>query len=126
MKHFSLFSIAAIAAALFTAASVTAPAARAQAPSDNDDFQSWNMVIVNKRFGTSPWRGYFEVQPRFVNDSDRLGPLLIRPAVGYAVRPNVSLWLGYVLVPNYSPRRTTENRYFQQLLVNTTFRGLTW
>ncbi|MBC8139038.1 MAG: DUF2490 domain-containing protein [Fibrella sp.] len=117
MSRNRYFSAAAVAAAMV----LNVSAARAQVGADNDDFQSWNMLIVNKTFTGTPWRGYFEVQPRFVNDSDRLGPLLIRPAVGYAVRPNVSLWLGYVVVPNYSPRRTTENRYFQQLLVNTKF-----
>jgi hypothetical protein len=124
MTHFRLFRIAASSAAataLATLLTFSASDARAQTATDNDDFQSWYMLVINKSFPDSPWRGYFEVQPRFVNDSDRLGPLLIRPAVGYAVRPNVSLWLGYVLVPNYAPRRTTENRYFQQLLVNTKF-----
>jgi hypothetical protein len=67
------------------------------------------------------FRGYFEIQPRIINDSDRVGPVLIRPAIGYNLRPNVSLWLGYAYIPTYNPNRSDENRLFQQLLVTSKY-----
>jgi hypothetical protein len=85
---------------------------------DNDDFQTWNMLIVNKSLG-SKYRGYFEIQPRFGDDSTRWSALLIRPAVGYELRKDMTLWLGYANVTTYAPRQQHEDRIWQQLLITT-------
>ena len=88
--------------------------ARAQ----DDDFQTWNMVTLNKSFDKD-WRGYLEVQPRLGDDSSRPNALLLRGAVGYNIQRNISVWLGYANVTFYVPRTIHEERPFQQLLMTS-------
>ena len=60
---------------------------------------------------------YFaEVQPRFYGNAERLGQLLIRPAIGWQVSPTLALYQGYAHVaqPVQGGRDVNEERSFQQ------------
>lgn len=62
---------------------------------------------------------FTDVQLRFTDGADRLGQVLLRPAVGYRITPSDTLFLGYAYVRteplNGTP--TDEHRMFQQALV---------
>jgi hypothetical protein len=98
-----------------------------------DDFQSWNLATITFK-KDEKYLGYFEVQPRIGNNV--LGPvrgpgdkhfaqLVLRPALGYQITPNISLWQGYAWVPSNIPTRIDENRIYQQLQINNAFSKLT-
>lgn len=60
---------------------------------------------------------YFaEIQPRLYDNSERLGQLLIRPAIGWQVSPNLALHQGYAHIaqPVKGGRDINEERSFQQ------------
>lgn len=107
--------------AMSALAAATAFCGGREARAQTDDFQTWTMVTLNQSFGAK-WRGYLEAQPRIGDDSSRRNALLLRGAVGYNLRPNVSLWLGYANVSFYVPRTIQEERPFQQLLVSSKLR----
>jgi hypothetical protein len=72
-----------------------------------------------------------EAQPRVGDDISRMERLLIRPALGYNLNPNVALFLGYAWTPTFMNNRyqedfRNENRLWQQILVKDTRWGLEW
>ena len=81
----------------------------------DQDFRLWSPVYLT--FPLSPsFIGYMEVSPRFGNDVSTLTQLVLRPAVGYKLTDQLSLWQGYAWYGNYQPRFTEENYVWQQLL----------
>lgn len=84
----------------------------------DSDLQQWTLLVLQGDL-SKRWRGYFEVQPRIGGDLSHLERLLVRPAVGYRLRPNVSVWLGYGFTPLLEPEYSPEHRVFQQLLVES-------
>jgi hypothetical protein len=86
----------------------------------NSDFQTWIPVNINIKL-TEQLRGFLELQPRIGNDTSHLTSMMIRPAIGWAVTPQISLWAGYLMsadsVDLESDRYGIENRIWQ---------GLTW
>lgn len=62
---------------------------------------------------------FTDVQLRYTDGAERLGQVLLRPAVGYRITPSDTLFLGYAYVRteplNGTP--TDEHRMFQQALV---------
>lgn len=93
-----------------------------------DDFQSWNLATITFK-KDEKYLGYFEVQPRIGNnilgaDGRNFSQLILRPAAGYQLNKNVSLWQGYAWVPSNIPTRRDEHRIYQQLQVNNSFTKL--
>ena len=78
------------------------------------DGQFW-FPLYNRFSITDKVKGWFEVNPRFGEDMSEINQLLIRPALGYQILPNLSLWQGYAWVTNYEPRFSDEHRLYQQL-----------
>lgn len=80
-----------------------------------DDTQVWIQGIyqtpVSEKFNI-----YAEVQPRFDQGASRLQRILIRPAVNYALTPELSVWMGYLWMPTFFPSRNDEHRLWQQLV----------
>ena len=94
------------------------------------DFQSWTQVIAQVNINKE-WFTYMEVQPRVGDDISRLERLLIRPAIGYTINPNIALFLGYAWTPTFMNKHyeedfRNENRIWQQLLVKDSRWGLDW
>lgn len=100
-------------AALALAASAAFPAA---AHAQDEDLQQWTLLAAQGPVSDKVVI-YAEVQPRFTDDVSRLGQLLIRPAIGYRITPDVTAFLGYAYVRTepLNGRATDEHRVFQQL-----------
>lgn len=79
------------------------------------DFRLWAPIYLTVPLSPS-FMGYMDVTPRFGDDVSNLDQLLLRPAIGYKLTDQVSLWQGYAWVGNYQPTFVQENRLFQQLL----------
>ena len=72
-----------------------------------------------------------EAQPRVGNEVSRLERLLIRPAAGYNLNKNVSLFLGYAWTPTFSNTQyesdfRNESRIWQQVLIKHSDFGFDW
>lgn len=106
-------SLPLLLASLAGAVLVAAPAAAA-----DTDNQAWGLFTLQAPLGKR-WLGYMELQPRFSEDLGGAERLLVRPAIGYRLSRNVSLWQGYAFVPQFRPTSSHEHRPFQQLLVDT-------
>jgi hypothetical protein len=106
--------------ALVCLASSLALAQEASAPLPplEHDLQSWTLLTAWGRKERFRW--YAEAQPRVSLSTGRFERLLLRPAVGLQVTPEVSLWLGYAWTPTFGPYRD-EQRPFQQVLVEQRF-----
>lgn len=80
------------------------------------DSEGWVQIT-----GTGPLVGplrlFVEAQPRIGTDADTgnvdMRTFIARGALGYAVRPNWTLWQGYGYTPTFNPDRD-EHRAFQQ------------
>lgn len=100
---------------LLAAASLlaSAPALAAQ-----EDEQVWLAQFSTIEVGDKVLL-FSDVQFRLTDGADRLGQVLVRPAVGYRITPSDTLFLGYAYVRteplNGAP--TDEHRMFQQALV---------
>ena len=90
-----------------------------------EDFQNWSVLIVTGSFAPlapqlHSFRYWMEGQGRFGNDSSRFSQGVIRPALGYALNPRTSVWLGGDWVPTTQPFALNdafnEYRSWQQLL----------
>lgn len=78
------------------------------------DGQAWILTTASGPISGN-WKGYMEVQPRL---GDNGQALLIRPAVGYQLTPQWSVWQGYAWTPSFNPDKD-EHRIFQQSVVET-------
>lgn len=106
--------------ALAVALAMSVPTA---AHAQQEDVQQWTLLSATGRV-SGDVVVYAEVQPRFTDDVSRAGQLLIRPAIGVQVDPDVQLLLGYAYVRTapLGGRATDEHRVWQQLLW-TAYRG---
>lgn len=102
----------------------------AQAPSTfTQDFRLWSPVFMTVKLPSS-FLAHLEVQPRFadLDENGHIDQLLLRPAVGYQLTENLSIWQGYAWVGNFNQRHTPpqspffdENRIYQQILYTRKF-----
>jgi hypothetical protein len=96
------------------------------------DFQSWTLVAATVDIDPDKkFFAYMEVQPRIGDGISRLERLLIRPALGYNLSPNLALALGYAWTPTFSNASyegdfRNENRLWQQLQYKHDLWGLKW
>lgn len=97
----------------------------AQSPSTfSQDFRVWSPVFLTVKLPSS-FLAHLEIQPRFadLDEDGRIDQLLLRPAVGYQLTENLSIWQGYAWVGNYNQKHTPpespffeESRIYQQIL----------
>lgn len=81
------------------------------------DGQVWVQAVASGRFA-GEWRSHLELQPRWFDGSSELGLTMFRGALGRALSPVVSAWLGYAWVPRtFGDGVRYEQRIWQQLLV---------
>ncbi len=104
--------LTAIAAAAGLMAGFSATAAKAT----DEDFNVWTAQVVTIE-ADKDFRIRLEAQERFTDDASRLGQLLLRPAIGYQVDKDVSVYAGYayVLTDPEGPAKSNEHRFFQEL-----------
>lgn len=113
---------------------MTALLAFGPAPALADDtthgLQQWSLVTMTARVSDKAMI-YLEAQPRTTlagPPEDRVNhfsSLLLRPAVGYQVHPNLSLWQGYAWTPTFNPELRHEHRLFQQALMQHQIKKVT-
>lgn len=84
-----------------------------------EDFQIWVPINTNVKLGDN-LRGFLEVQPRIGNNAESLNTGIIRPAIGYAVDSNWTVWGGYLM---QSQRNSKDNEYE---IENRAWQGLTY
>jgi len=92
----------------------------AYATTPTSDFQTWLPVNINVKL-TEQLRGFLEFQQRIGNDNSHLTSSMIRPALGWAVNPQATLWVGYLASIDSSS--VTSNHY---LIENRAWQGFTW
>lgn len=107
-----------LGAILITIASVLS--ANVQAGDANSDYQIWIPVNLNVKLGEQ-LRGFFEVQPRIGNDGTHLTSMMVRPAIGWALTPQASIWAGYLMSTDSTS--LTSNHY---RIENRAWQGFTW
>lgn len=92
-------------------------------PTFSQDFRLWAPVFLTVKLPSS-LLAYMEVNPRFadLDDAGHIDQLLIRPAFGYQLTENLSIWQGYAWVGNFNQKHTApqspffeENRIYQQI-----------
>jgi hypothetical protein len=94
--------------------------ANSQAASATSDFQSWIPININVKL-TEQLRGFLEFQPRVGNDNSHLTSMIVRPAIGWAISPQATLWAGYLMSAD-SVSLTSE----KYLIENRAWQGFTW
>jgi len=103
-----------------------------QVQAQKTDFQSWTLVTATANLDKEhKWFAYMEAQPRLGDDVSRLERLLIRPALGYNLNKNLSLYIGYgwtptFMNPSYDDDFRNENRIWQQALYKQDSYGIQW
>jgi hypothetical protein len=90
-------------------------------PNTKSDFRLWAPVYLTVSL-PSKFIAYMEVNPRIGDDVTTIDQLLLRPALGYQLTDNLSIWQGYAWVgyfnqPHISPQSPffEENRIYQQV-----------
>ncbi|HMS82348.1 MAG TPA: DUF2490 domain-containing protein [Nitrospira sp.] len=96
-------------------------------PNTKSDFRLWTPFYLNVKL-PSKFLAYMEVNPRIGDDVTNIDQLLLRPALGYQLTENLSLWQGYAWVGNFNqphnppqPAFFQENRIFQQAIYTHKF-----
>ncbi|MGY6552264.1 MAG: DUF2490 domain-containing protein [Erythrobacter sp.] len=98
------------------AAAIAAGVAAMPASASNQEFQQWTQITA-----IGPVKDkvliYAEFQPRLTNDATRIGQLFVRPAIGYQIDKNTSVFIGYAYVRSEPEGRpaSTEHRIWQQV-----------
>ncbi len=90
-------------------------------PNTRSDFRLWTPVYLTVSL-PSRFLAYMEVNPRIGDDVTNIDQLLLRPAIGYKLTENISIWQGYAWVGNFNQAHTPpqspffdENRIYQQV-----------
>lgn len=96
-------------------------------PNTKSDFRLWAPVYLTVNL-PNRFLAYMEVNTRIGDDVTNIDQLLLRPAIGYKLTDNLSIWQGYAWVGNFNQIHTPpqpsfigENRIFQQALYKRTF-----
>lgn len=92
----------------------------AQAGSATSDFQTWIPVNINANL-TENLRGFLEFQQRIGDDSSHLTSSMIRPGLGWALSPQASLWVGYLM--SADSLNLSSNHY---PIENRAWQGFSW
>ncbi len=99
----------------------------------SQDFRLWSPVFMTVKLPSS-FLAYMEVNPRFadLDEAGHIDQLILRPALGYQLTENLSIWQGYAWVGNFNQRHTPpqspffdESRIYQQVLYKRKFDSFT-
>lgn len=96
-------------------------------PNTKSDFRLWAPVYLTVNL-PNRFLAYMEVNTRIGDDVTNIDQLLLRPAIGYKLTDNLSIWQGYAWVGNFNQPHTfpqspffEESRIYQQVNYTTTF-----
>lgn len=79
------------------------------------DAQSWIQLLSQGKL-TPQLRLWTEFQPRFGSGAGGLTTLMLRPAVGWQLTDDLSLWGGYAWTPILKPTSRNEHRAWTQAI----------
>ncbi len=79
------------------------------------DAQSWIQLLSQGKL-TPQLRLWTEFQPRFGSGAGGLTTLMVRPAIGWQVTEDLSLWGGYAWTPLLKPTSRNEHRVWAQAI----------
>lgn len=118
---FRLPVVARVLAQALCAFGVLAVAFQVPAQATEEDEQIWLAQFSTFSVGNK-WLVFTELQARQTDGAERLGQIIVRPAVGYQVSDAVSVFAGYAWVRTEPKGRaaSTEHRAYQQLSVRLT------
>jgi ribosomal protein L32E len=85
----------------------------------SNDFQNWMSINTNVQINDK-YRAFLELNPRLMDNGSRLGAAYIRPAIGYDINPNLTVWAGYVL------QATNSQANLNYVLENQSYQQVTW
>ncbi len=90
-------------------------------PNTKEDFRLWAPVYLTVNL-PNRFLAYMEVNTRIGDDVTNIDQLLLRPAIGYKLTDNISIWQGYAWVGNFNQAHKPpqspffdENRIYQQV-----------
>lgn len=87
----------------------------------------WWTGVYSQGPSDSKHQLFFEVQPRFGSNVQRLSQILVRPAYVYNLSENAAVFLGYGWTPQFlSGRAQDEQRPWQQFLYHDTWGAHPW
>lgn len=119
-----MLAIIALAWSLIGIGSTPAEAFTQLGPNAKEDFRLWTPVYLTVNL-PSRFLAYMEVNPRIGDDVTNIDQLLLRPAIGYKLLDNLTIWQGYAWVGNFNqpsgPRFFDENRIWQQASYTQSF-----
>lgn len=84
-------------------------------PTFSQDLRLWSPVYLTVTLPAS-FLAYIDMNPRFSDSISELHQTFLRPALGYRLTENLSIWQGYAWISNYQPSLVQEHHVFQQLL----------
>jgi hypothetical protein len=85
------------------------------ARADQQDVSAWLNVTYQIRID-GPWMAWAEAQGRFGEDVGRLSQSILRPGLGYEIRPGLIAWAGYARINSFNATsQVGEDRFWQQL-----------
>lgn len=104
----------------FAGVMTLAVCANVQAASATSDYQVWVPVNINVKL-TDKLRGFLEFQPRVGNDSSHLTSVMVRPAIGWALNQQATIWAGYLMSADSINLSSDQYR-----IENRAWQGFTW
>lgn len=117
----SLLGIVILLGSVIAVGTTPAQAFTQLGPNTRSDFRLWTPVYLTVKL-PSRFIAYMEANPRIGDDVTNIDQLLLRPAIGYQLTENLSLWQGYAWVGNFNQPHTPpqssffeENRIYQQV-----------
>ena len=84
------------------------------------DFQIWIPININAKL-TEQLRGFLELQPRIGNNASNLTTAIVRPALGWAINKQATVWVGYGMQAD-----STTPSSDVYLIENRAWQGFTW
>lgn len=105
---------------------------RVEAQTSNDDLihdnGAWLVFLGQGNFASlypalRNLRWWFDVQGRFIGDSEGYDQGLISPGIGYAIADKTTIWIGYTYLHTepFGGKNFNEHRIWQQLIWSTKF-----
>lgn len=94
--------------------------ANVQAASATSDTQIWVPININVKL-TEQLRGFLEFQPRIGNDASHLSSMMVRPAIGWALNRQATIWVGYLMSADSISLSSDTYR-----IENRAWQGFTW
>jgi hypothetical protein len=93
------------------------------ARSKSNDLGQWDAISLELPVSDKV-KASLDLQGRLNQNITSKDQLFIRPSIGYQVTPHVSLWQGYTWAPKFNDGMRNENRVWQQVLFEHSYKDI--